>query len=579
MDTVIIDKLSDLDDVALIDDAPFSETGTRKSVKGTDGLDLIQSVFLNRDEMGRCDWRDISVLKKLMKCGASDIPLDLQSWTEVIHVDDRRDYKRAIASLAWEGARIVKRYRIQRSDLTWLWVEETAERLSEDAEFHTRAIIRDVSHEVKGDANIAWRARHDDVTGCLNKTAFSGALETLLALSKRLDTQGSVFRIRLTNLDNIHRVYGFEAGKIILEAVCERLRDLVRAPDSLGVDGETDFLLAVIALTGVDSDPEKLKARLDKALSYLPFVTPFGRIKIDLDISYVEFSDTSEASLSAEAIIQKTFTALEPQIEAENDASDAAHTDGFEPHIEHHDITKGDIISALNERRISLAYQPIVHARTGELHHYECLLRLRKDDGTLESAGQLIMAAETLGLVHWLDRRALEIATKTLIEKPSLKLALNVSAVTLTSDKARDGYLESLKALGHNAGQVTLELTETAALNDPTKASAFSTAVRALGCEFSIDDFGSGHTSFRNLMAIEAETIKIDGSLIQGIATTPQMQNFVRMMVDLAQTFSVKTVAEMVEDQADAVLLRRLGVDYLQGYLFGMPSATPNYKA
>jgi len=109
-------------------------------------------------------------------------------------------------------------------------------------------------------------------------------------------------------------------------------------------------------------------------------------------------------------------------------------------------------------------------------------------------------------------------------------------------------------------------------------ASRFSVETRTLGCKFAIDDFGAGYTTFRNLMAIEADTIKIDGSFIQNLSQSANNQTFVRMMVDLAQTFSVKTVAEMVDNRKDAELLKRLGVDYLQGYLFGIPSAAPAWQ-
>jgi EAL domain-containing protein (putative c-di-GMP-specific phosphodiesterase class I) len=121
-------------------------------------------------------------------------------------------------------------------------------------------------------------------------------------------------------------------------------------------------------------------------------------------------------------------------------------------------------------------------------------------------------------------------------------------------------------------------MTETLAVDDPAQASRFSAAVRALGCRFAVDDFGSGYTTFRNLMAIEADMIKIDGTLIEGIASDQNKQTFIRMMVDLAQTFGVKTVAEMVDDRADAEILRRLGVDYLQGFMFGVPSAAPSWQ-
>jgi len=242
------------------------------------------------------------------------------------------------------------------------------------------------------------------------------------------------------------------------------------------------------------------------------------------------------------------------------------------------DINSDDILDALNQRRIRLAYQPIIDAKTRQLHHYECLLRLRREDGEIVSAGRFIMAAERLGLVHLLDRRALEIAGQALLENPEIHLALNVSGGTVTDVRAASDYLKAMSALRRSAQRITIELTETVAVDDPAKASDFSNEARAMGCGFAIDDFGSGYTTFRNLMAIEADMIKIDGTLIEGIATDSNKQTFVRMMVDLAQTFSVKTVAEMVDSAADAEVLRRLNVDYLQGFMFGVPSAAPAWQ-
>ena len=185
------------------------------------------------------------------------------------------------------------------------------------------------------------------------------------------------------------------------------------------------------------------------------------------------------------------------------------------------------------------------------------------------------MAAERIDCVHLLDRRALEIASEALRVHPDIKLALNVSAATVKNQETANAYLKALRASGPAAQRVTIELTETVALEDPAMASRFSVEARALGCKFAIDDFGAGYTTFRNLMAIEADEIKIDGSFIRDLSLTPHKQTFVRMMVDLAQTFSVKTVAEMVGSREDADLLTRLGVDFLQGYMFGMPGPAP----
>jgi len=149
------------------------------------------------------------------------------------------------------------------------------------------------------------------------------------------------------------------------------------------------------------------------------------------------------------------------------------------------------------------------------------------------------------------------LASVTLLRDSSIRLALNLSAGTVKNMKAADAYLDALKALGPAAQRVTLELTETVALDDPAMANRFCVEARQLGTDFAIDDFGSGYTTFQNLMAIEADTIKIDGSFIQDLAVMPHKQTFVRMMVDLAQTFNVKTVAEMVDSRDNADLLMR----------------------
>jgi len=156
-----------------------------------------------------------------------------------------------------------------------------------------------------------------------------------------------------------------------------------------------------------------------------------------------------------------------------------------------------------------------------------------------------------------------------------LRLAINVSAATMGNHPHSRADIDRLRELGALTQRITLEMTETLAVDDPAQASRFSAEVRGLGCRFAVDDFASGHTSFRNLLAVEADCIKIDGSRVRGVALDANKQAFIRMMVDLASTFAVDTVAEMVEDRADAQILARLGVDYLQGYYFGRPGPSP----
>ena len=378
------------------------------------------------------------------------------------------------------------------------------------------------------------------------------------------------------NLDDIIKTYGVEGWRTVSAGVnCgPSSTELSASPDCLAKALGGDFLVAVLGIDGPDSNPAILAKRLQIALSKTTYKSPFGPLKAAVSIGYTSLP---QLGASIDTLIRKTDRALEAS--PSETLSEYSVSMGLAaPSNRDHHISKTDIITALNENRISLAYQPIVEAASGNLHHYECLLRLREEGGELVSAGRLIMAAEQLGLVHHLDRRALELASLKLAEMPELKIALNVSAETIQASKTAQAYLNALKALADKTHRITIEMTETAALDAPDLATHFSAEVRAMGCEFSIDDFGSGHTTFRNLMAIEAESIKLDGSFIKGVAASSQKQIFVRMMVDLANTFAVKIVAEMVEDKADALALKKLGVDYLQGYLYGIPSASPSYR-
>jgi len=240
-------------------------------------------------------------------------------------------------------------------------------------------------------------------------------------------------------------------------------------------------------------------------------------------------------------------------------------------------LTVDDIMRALLERRVTLFYQPVICAKTKEIDHFEALLRLVDEVGGIITPNRFIKTAEDNNLIHHLDRRVLDIAAVTLSVRDNIRLAVNISAATLKNDVAAHDYLLKLKALGPQAAQIMIELTETIDPGDLAGVNAFAAAARGMGCRFAIDDFGAGHSSFKSLMAAEADEIKIDGSFARGIATTSYKQSFVRLIVDMAQTFDIKTVAECVDNVADAEMLTEFGVDFLQGYLFSKPTAEPDW--
>ncbi len=503
----------------------------------------------------------------------SRIPKTVSDWEFCLSSKDARERQKAIRRLTWDGAeyKLVYKWKTYQGDQ--IWIEEQGRRKSGEGEVptHIDGIMRNVTKRKRIQDREAYLANFDSLTGVANLKSLKWNLEHLIALSQRQRSEGALLQLRLTNLSDINEVYGFETGDRVLKEFAKRLARIVRVPDIIGRIDEADF--GIVLYGASKKDVKAITDRLFFLLENSPVKTPYGGLYGEISIGSTQVR--TQASTTEDALAQTRTALSQAKSEKLCMFEDSMH---FSEVKVSRDTTSQDILDALNQRRIQLAYQPIIDTKTSRLHHYECLLRLRREDGEVVSAGKFIMAAERLGLVHLLDRRALELASEMLIQEPGIHLALNVSAGTVKDPVSAPEYITALKALGPRAEQVTLELTETVALDDPATASDFSNRVRSLGCSFAIDDFGSGYTTFRNLMAIEADAIKIDGTLIEGVASDPNKQTFVRMMVDLAHTFSVKTVAEMVDDRADADILRRLGVDYLQGYMFGVPSAAPSWQ-
>lgn len=539
-------------------------------------LSLLEAApFLLRDNHDFI-WQDESLCKSLLRISGSSLPDTVSGWTQRLSPESNRKRKKALRGLTWDGAQYSVTYEIMMDDARKIWVHERGERLAgiDNLPTEISGVVINIDASKKAHIRAAYLAHHDELTGLWNVSRMQEGLDHIIAHTQRYRSQALCLRLRVSNLTDINQTYGYEVSDKLLKAFAKRLEGLIRAPDVVGRISGVSFALGLYETNAEEA--ESVAARLRETLSDTPYPSAHGPLFVELDIASTTLGDHAQSASDA---LSQTHAALQspknPQKKLVSFTPDMAMV--HRP-IRQNETTADDILMALNDRRISLAFQPIVDAKTRDLHHYECLLRLRTDEGEVVSAGKFIMAAERLGLVHMLDRRALELAGEALRQYPDIHIALNVSAGTVKDLATADAYIAALKALGPDAKRVTLELTETVALEDPAMASRFSVETRTLGCEFAIDDFGSGYTTFRNLMAIEADTIKIDGTFIEGIAFTPHKETFVRMMVDLAQTFSVKTVAEMVDSRADADLLKRLGVDYLQGYMFGIPSAAPAWR-
>jgi EAL domain-containing protein (putative c-di-GMP-specific phosphodiesterase class I) len=224
-----------------------------------------------------------------------------------------------------------------------------------------------------------------------------------------------------------------------------------------------------------------------------------------------------------------------------------------------------------------LHYQPIVLLRDGRVSHYEALVRLADEPhGRLVAPASFLPAAERYGLVREIDRLVLATVASRLAEnrtKEGPTVAINVSALSATDERMLTHVERALVRRGVDPSRLIVEVTETAAISDMTRASAFCAGVQALGCAVALDDFGSGFGSFQYLKHLPFDFLKIDGDFIRGLPASPTDQLVVKALVDVVRGMGRQTIAEFVADAATLTILRDYGVDYAQGYEVGRPTA------
>ena len=242
---------------------------------------------------------------------------------------------------------------------------------------------------------------------------------------------------------------------------------------------------------------------------------------------------------------------------------------------------------ALRDQRFLLHYQPIVSLSTGEISHHEALVRLADEpDGSLVAPGRFLPAAERYALVQQIDKLVLSQALSVLAQTsthpsgafndPSssgeVRVAVNLSALSVT-DSGMLAHIEG--ELGHfnvDPSKLVVEITETAAISDMTRARAFCHSVQSLGAKVALDDFGAGFGSFHYLKHLPFDYLKIDGGFIENLTLSSKDQLVVKALVGVAAGMGKETIAEFVTDEQTVELLRQYGVDYAQGFQVGRPS-------
>ncbi len=434
---------------------------------------------------------------------------------------------------------------------------------------------RDITEQKAFQHQLSYNAEHDPLTGMFNRNYFQEELERTVARAARNGTSCALFFVDLDQFKYINDTLGHATGDRLLVDIGALLSMHVRDGDLLARFGGDEFTLLLynIGKRDVLRAAENFRALCD-----------------DYRFNVNDKSWNVSASIGI-AMIDRHTTSAEEVLSHADLACNMAKQQGrnrvnlYNPA----DLGKADmqadmswatqVRDMLEHDRFKLVYQPIISTDSGEVLDYEVLVRMVCDDGQIIMPGGFMPAAERFGLIHsvdrWIVRRAIQELAGLHNNGQHVSFSINLSGKAFEDESLLPLIQALLEDSGLDPTWVTFEITETAAIANLAAAEAFISALKDIGCQFALDDFGSGFSSFAYLKHLPVDKLKIDGAFVKGMAHSAVDQAMVESMNQVAHALGKLTVAECVENGETLKILRDMGVDRAQGNYIGQPDALP----
>lgn len=414
---------------------------------------------------------------------------------------------------------------------------------------------------------MAYAESYDELTGLPNRSAF---VETLNSSLPQLDKQkGNLFYIDLDKFQSINNVVGYSKGERCLNIITSTLSNILEQDAQLARIGNDQFTIFMPK----QGHGESLEhgEYLRRLIKNIDFSDVDEAINITACIGVVELDqqwDDAQQAMSAvmlAADLAKSKGRNKCQLYQAQDPALKRHADEM-------DVLKL-IKKAVSDNSFVLYRQQIRSSQSDNADIYEVLLRMEGEGGEMLSPGIFIPIAEKHHLVAQVDRLVIQnTLARIAATDDKCHYCINLSGQTLASTALIE-FVE-LQFETHNVepSQITFEITETYAITHLEAAIKFIQQVTDMGCQFALDDFGSGLSSFSYLQQLPVQKLKLDGTFIKNLNSEPRNQAFVKTMVALAKSMEMQTVAEFVETEDEYSALKDIGLDYFQGYHLHKPA-------
>jgi diguanylate cyclase (GGDEF)-like protein/PAS domain S-box-containing protein len=431
-------------------------------------------------------------------------------------------------------------------------------------------VFHDVTKERRLKRALSYQASHDTLTGLINRREFDTRLQAAVTSAQRGEAEYALLYVDLDQFKVVNDTCGHQAGDRLMRDITGLLQTRVRTGDTIARLGGDEFgiLLDRCSL----AQATRIADSVRQGIHSYRFVFGSETLSVGASIGVVEIKRTTESVASALSAADIACYAAKDAGRNRIHVYDASGVSNR--HREMHWVAR--VTRAAEENRLELFFQPIVAIGSASLSSFhELTVQLRSDDGRLVAPSEFIPAAERYNVMPAIDRwvvlQALEkLRSRATTDPAGPLLAVNLSGTSLNDQTFLEFVLQQASdpAL---ARSLCFEITETAAVTHLSNALYFMRELRARGCKFALDDFGSGVSSFMYLKTLPVDFLKIDGQFISQVAANPIDRSMVEAICKIGKSLGILTVAECVESREVLEQLERIGVDFVQGYYLARP--------
>ncbi len=493
------------------------------------------------------------------------------NWETVIHPDDRIKAMTAYQQMKMDG-KAEFQGRVRRKDGSDCFQQALLIKVTNGGGKFSghHCFMKDITERMQTEEKLNFQASHDSLTGLMNRRAFERHTEVLL--SRDNENGHALCYMDLDQFKVINDTCGHTAGDQMLQQISTIMRNVARKQDVLARLGGDEFGIIMEHCPLINA--QRVAQNILEAVADYHFEWEGGIFRVGVSIGLVAITDstTSLSELLKQADIAcymaKDLGRHRIHVYRNEDVELTKHRGQM------HSV--GQIYQSLKENRFQLFAQAVQPLGNASGKHYEILIRMEYEKGKLIQPEEFLPAAERYNIISSVDRWVVDNTCQLLAEHPDFVeqisfIAINISGQSFADESFLDFVSKRILDSNINGNKFCFEITETAAISNLGKVQEFIAVLSQYGCRFSLDDFGSGLSSYGYLKNLPADFLKIDGIFVKGMVHDPVDRAIVRSINEIGHELGMQTIAEFVEDQEIKDMLEVIGVDYVQGYAIDKP--------